>query len=118
VFLPPHSSNQLQVLEVSLFGLLKRRIENINSKVDTNFQSKHIAQIYSAFQSSYISQNIIASFRNADMELFIKGDNCFVTINVILCHCLLFDPNLIIERCEIDSDRKQHESSEECEEDY
>jgi hypothetical protein len=118
VFLPPHSSNQLQELDISLFGLLKRRIENINSKLDINIQSKHIAQIYSAFQSSFTSQNIIASFRNAGMELFIEGDNCFVTINVIGCHCLLFDPNLIIERCEIDSDRRQHESSEECEEDY
>jgi hypothetical protein len=118
MFLPPHSSNQLQVLDVSLFGLLKRRIENINSKLDLNIQSKHIAQIYSAFQSLLTSQKKIASFRNAGMELYLEGENCFVNINVILCRCLLFDPNLIIKRGEIESDKKQYESSEECEEDY
>jgi transposase len=113
VFLPPHSSNQLQVLDVSLFGLLKRRIENINSKVDINIQSKHIAQIYSALQSSFTSQNIIASFRNAGMELYLENSTCFVSVNELLCHCLLFDPKLLIESFELGSDDKSPKYSEE-----
>jgi hypothetical protein len=39
IFLPPHSSNQLQVLDLSIFGLTKQVITRVNHMEGVNIQS-------------------------------------------------------------------------------
>jgi hypothetical protein len=41
--LPMHSSNQLQALDLSIFGVTKRHILRMNKMENLNVQSKHIA---------------------------------------------------------------------------
>jgi hypothetical protein len=69
--LPLHSSNQLQVLDVSLFGVMKRAIARINRMEAVNLQSRHIAQVVCGFLSARTLINIVASFRNAGIGLVV-----------------------------------------------
>jgi hypothetical protein len=53
------------------------------------------------------------------MELYLDGENCFVFVNELLYHCLLFDTNLLIESFEVEANKKPQEYSEdEYEENY
>jgi hypothetical protein len=63
IFLP-HSSNQLQPLDLCVFGVTKRRIQRANDIEFVNLQSKHIVDIVNAFQEAATSWKIIQSFRN------------------------------------------------------
>jgi hypothetical protein len=61
VFLPPHSSNQLPVLDL-FFGVTKRIIPRINCLEALNVQSKHISDIVNVFFTGSIPINIVKSF--------------------------------------------------------
>jgi hypothetical protein len=52
VFLPPHSSHLLQMLDLSLFGITKRMISRLNKRLKKYVQMEHIADIVEAFPKS------------------------------------------------------------------
>jgi hypothetical protein len=62
---PPHSSNQVQPLDLCVFGLTKRLMMRLNKMEEANVQSLHFAKLISAFHSACNPINVIASFRNA-----------------------------------------------------
>jgi hypothetical protein len=68
IFLPPHSSNQLQPLNFCVFGLTKLGMAKINKAVG-NVQTIHIAKVIDAFHSAANAWNIISALRNAEISL-------------------------------------------------
>jgi hypothetical protein len=70
LFLPPHSSHQLQCLDVSLFGITKREISSCNRKDNLNIQTSHIIKVASSFVRAATPNNITSSFRNAGISLY------------------------------------------------
>jgi hypothetical protein len=88
VFLPPHSSNQTQVLDLSIFGLTKRLIAHINRVEDTNIQSDHIAKVVCSFMSAASPMNIIKSFRNAGISLAVEHGTLLCKITPETARCL------------------------------
>jgi hypothetical protein len=60
---PPHSSNQLQALNLSFFGITQRLIAQANGMEPENIQRKHIGEVVGLFVSAVVPSNIIQSFR-------------------------------------------------------
>jgi hypothetical protein len=50
--LPPHSSNQIQRLDVATFGISKRRISHVSRMEKVIVQSGHIAYVVNSFMSA------------------------------------------------------------------
>jgi hypothetical protein len=63
--IPPHSSNQVQPLDLCVYGITKRLMTRLNELGEGNVQSLHIVRLVSAFHSADDPMNAIASFRNA-----------------------------------------------------
>jgi hypothetical protein len=80
IFIPPHSSNQLQMLDLSIFGVTKRHIARVNKLERVNIQTNHIHEILQGFYASATPANIVASFRNGGVSLFMD-----VETRAILC---------------------------------
>jgi hypothetical protein len=59
---PPHSSNQLQPLDLSIFGITKRFISRANMLDSVNIQTRHIANIVCAFLAAAVPSNIVNRF--------------------------------------------------------
>jgi hypothetical protein len=69
VFLPPHSSHLLQILDLSLFEITKRMISRLNKRQKKYVQMEHIADIVEAFLKSSSLRNIVKSFELAGISL-------------------------------------------------
>jgi hypothetical protein len=69
VLLSPHSSNQLQVLDFSLFGVTKRLIARVNRMEGVTVQTAHVCDVVNAFFAACTPINIVKSFRNAGISL-------------------------------------------------
>jgi hypothetical protein len=80
VFLPPHSSNQLQMLDLCIFGVTKRIIRRMNRVLDVNQQTDHLVKIIESFLRACIPRNIVSSFKKAGISQVLYGDD------VLLCH--------------------------------
>jgi hypothetical protein len=87
--LPPHSSNQLQALDLSIFGVTKRHLARVNRMEGLNVQSKHIAQVVCAFMSAAVPVNIVQSFRNAGVILAVVDNKVFCKVEPRQARCLL-----------------------------
>lgn len=74
VFIPPHSSNQLQPLDVSVFGICKRDINRTNRLEKRNVQTDHIVRILQGFHEAVSGNNIVSTFRNAGISLVLDCD--------------------------------------------
>jgi hypothetical protein len=62
LFRPQYSSNQLQPLDLSLFGLTKRLLIRFNHMDASNTQTQHTAQVVSAYLSAPGLFNVIEVF--------------------------------------------------------
>jgi hypothetical protein len=62
IYIPPHLSNQLQMLDLSVFGVIKRHIARVNKLERVNIQTNHIHEILQEFYASATPANIVASF--------------------------------------------------------
>jgi hypothetical protein len=94
--LPPHSSNQVQALDLCIFGVTKRHIMRINRMETLNIQSKHIAQVVCGFFAAATPVNIVQSFRNAGIGLIVQDGRLLCKIDPSQARCLLKPlPNLI-----------------------
>lgn len=72
--LPPHSSNQIQPLDLSTFGVTKRHIARANRMEAVNLQSRHIAEVVSSFMAAAAPMNVVATFASAGITLFLSPD--------------------------------------------
>jgi hypothetical protein len=90
--LPPHSSNQLQALDLSIFGVTKRHLARVNRMEGLNVQSKHIAQVVCAFMAAAVPVNIVQTFRNAGIVLVVADNQLFCKVEPARARCLL-QPN-------------------------
>jgi hypothetical protein len=92
IYLPAHSSNQTQALDLSIFGLTKSTLNRINRLDSVNIQSSHIAAVLSAFQSSATIPNIVKAFSNAGITI-VKNDDpvlpIICKIDPVKMRCLL-----------------------------
>jgi hypothetical protein len=77
--LPPQSSNQTQPLGLPTFGIVQRFFARANRMEAINIQSVYIEQVASAFISAAAPLNIVASSRNAGIDLEIaKGEFAYL----------------------------------------
>jgi hypothetical protein len=60
LYIPPHSSNQIQPLDLCVFGVIKRLITRLNKMDQRNIQSVHVGKLVPAFHSSCNPVNDIA----------------------------------------------------------
>jgi hypothetical protein len=89
IFLPPHSSNQLQPLDLCLFGVTKKLIQRVNQLETINLQSYHIVRIVNGFMSASVPLNIVESFANAGISLLLDPEDrqlyCHITPETARC---------------------------------
>jgi hypothetical protein len=93
VWLPPHSSNQLQMLDLCIFGVTKKLIFRANKLEKVNLQSDHIVRILDGFMAAAVPHNVVQSFRNGGISLLLDDDRvvrCQVTPDT--ARCLLGQP--------------------------
>jgi hypothetical protein len=89
VFLPPHSSNQSRVLDLSIFGITKGLIGRVNRIDPANVQSFHVAHVVCSFLSAANPANIIHSFRDAGISVVIAEDRLLCMVTPEPARCLL-----------------------------
>jgi hypothetical protein len=86
IFLPPHASHLLQMLDLCLFGVTKRIISRMNDRDFHYLQTTHIVKILDSFMAACTPSNIIASFRLGGLSLFLDDPTgsrilrCCVTV--------------------------------------
>jgi hypothetical protein len=76
--LPRHSSNQLQPLDPSTFGIFNRHIARINQLETVNVQSGHTAHVASSFMSAASSLNVVGTLLNAGIALTLIEKGSYV----------------------------------------
>jgi hypothetical protein len=63
LWLPPHSSHLLQVLDLSVFGATKKYLNRLNRGESRYIQTNHIMKVLDSFHSASSIGNITSSFR-------------------------------------------------------
>jgi hypothetical protein len=65
IILPPHSSDQTQPLDLSIFGLQKRELATIHPRNDLNPQTYQLVWIMCALQKAATPPNVVGAFKRA-----------------------------------------------------
>jgi hypothetical protein len=65
--IPPHTSNQVQPLDLGLFAVHKLECHRVHSHIDLNAQLVKILKILCGFQKASTPLNIIKAFRRAGL---------------------------------------------------
>lgn len=96
LYIPPHSSHFLQCLDVSVFGITKRLIANINRVEKVNIQTEHMIRLVNGFLAAAVPTNIIKSFKNAGISIARTGRDirCKVTPETVR----LFNAQALFDR--------------------
>jgi hypothetical protein len=82
LWLPPHSSHLLQMLDLCIFGVTKRVIARLNNRDCRYIQAEHLRKILDSFAQACAPGNVTASFRLGGVSLFLDADRilrCVVT---------------------------------------
>jgi hypothetical protein len=79
-YFPPHSSNQLQPLDLCLFAVTKRLLARTNHLETMNIQTKHIARVACSFLAAAVQITIAKTFMLTGICLVKDGDHVFCTI--------------------------------------
>jgi hypothetical protein len=88
IWLPPHSSNQLQMLDLCIFGITKKFIRRANKLEKANLQTRHIINILESFMAAAVPRNITGAFRRAGVSLVMDLDRtmrCAITPETTRC---------------------------------
>jgi hypothetical protein len=95
LYIPPHSSHFLQCLDVSVFGLTKKSISDLNKIENANVQTKHIVKMVNGFLAAATPPNIVKSFKNSGISLARTGleIRCKTTPNTVR----LFNTKTLVE---------------------
>ena len=92
VSLPPHSSDQLQPLDVGLFGNMKGAQTRVHVPDEMSMQSRQVIRIMSAFHATCHPQAITSAFRRAGVSTRLESGRLFCVVTPGTCGAL---------RCEI-----------------
>jgi hypothetical protein len=116
VLLPPHASNQLQMLDLCLFAVTKRKIEYLNQAIKKTSPIHHIVTVTNGFISAATPENIVASFRNGGVSLVLDdGGLIRCQITPTTARCLLQSPiPELPEATDDDEDLSMAEFYEQC----
>jgi hypothetical protein len=112
IWLPPHSSNQLQPLDLCIFGVTKRFLCRANKLEKVNLQTGHIVNILESFMTAAIPRNIIAAFRNAGISLLMDADRTMrshitpETTRCVLGSALEQDLNALVSEGEMEEEEE------------
>ena len=71
MFIPAHTSDQLQPCDLGVFAIQKRWSANIQISEDLNRQTKQIVKIIDSFRMATTFKNVTAAFRRAGIVTFI-----------------------------------------------
>lgn len=73
---PPGSSDQLQVLDIGLFGIQKKSIKKVSVRKDVNEQTKMLVEILNSWENAAHSSNINSAFEQAGFSKYqLEGDD-------------------------------------------
>jgi hypothetical protein len=65
IVIPPHSSDQVQPLDLRMFAIMKSESTRVYAHIDFNPQTKKLVKMVSGRQKAATSVNIIKAFRRA-----------------------------------------------------
>jgi hypothetical protein len=88
-YLPRPSSNQVQPLDLSIFGITKKFFVKANRMEAMNVQTIHIARVVNAFMSAGKPTNIVKTFENSGICLALDENKIRVRIRPEKARCLL-----------------------------
>ncbi|OHT04668.1 hypothetical protein TRFO_27741 [Tritrichomonas foetus] len=66
-FIPAHTSDQIQVLDLGIFANQKRWMHNLNYDDEYTWQTMQVMRMFDSFRMACSPKNIIAAFRRAGM---------------------------------------------------
>jgi hypothetical protein len=82
LFFPPRTSNHLQLLGLSLFGLTKRLLIRVNRMDALNILRQQVTRVACPFLSA--SLNVMKSFRNAVIDVALDEDHLCCRVSLVL----------------------------------
>ena len=62
-FIPPHSSDQLQMLDLGIFGVMKLRMSQIRTSASFSTWTRQIIRMFNGWQMSTLPINVVMAFR-------------------------------------------------------
>ena len=86
--LPPHSSDQLQPLDVGLFGNMKAAQSRVHVPEQMSPQSRQVIRILSAFQATFHPMAVTSAFRRAGVSLRLEYGRLFCCVTPSTCSAL------------------------------
>jgi CRP-like cAMP-binding protein len=89
IFFPPHSSNQVQPLDLSLFGTTKKAILRTNRMDPLNIQTEHIVKVVNSFMSAATPCGVVKTFRRAGLVLVVDGERLVCQVSPVHATALL-----------------------------
>jgi hypothetical protein len=87
--LPPHSSNQTLHLDLSSFGITKRLFARPNHLETVDIKWLHVAQVIGTLVPTTSLFNVVATFRNAGINLAIADEKLICLIIPRGARCLI-----------------------------
>jgi hypothetical protein len=112
VFFPPHSPNQLQPLDLCLFGVTKKLLRRIKNLDAVNVQIKHIAGVVCAFLAATLSFTIVRIFEMSGICLVKDGAQRLCTVRPERAKRLLVPLPQILLELETDADDSNEAESQ------
>lgn len=91
VTLPPHSSDQLQPLDVGLFGNMKGAQSRVHVPEEMTMQSRQVIRILSGFYATFHPLAITSAFRRAGVSLKWESGRLFCAVTPATCSALRCD---------------------------
>lgn len=82
IFIAPHSSDQCQMLDLVIFGLQKRFMKKIFGDNYLSKQTKQLIRILSSWRAATTPENVIAAWKSAGYEPYIKNNMIYYKINL------------------------------------
>lgn len=86
--LPPHSSDQLQPLDVGLFGNMKAAQSRVHVPTEMSLQSRQVIRILSGFHATFHPMAVTSAFRRAGISLQISSGRLFCCVSPSTCTAL------------------------------
>ena len=74
MFLPPHTSDQLQPCDLGLFGIQKRWMSSIQIPDGLNWQTKQIVRIIDSYRMATTFKNVTSAFRRAGIVTYLDDN--------------------------------------------
>lgn len=70
-FLPPHTSDQLQPLDLGIFAIQKRWQSNVSVDDTLNRQTKQLIKILDSYRMATTPKNVIGAFRKGGIVTYL-----------------------------------------------